>query len=111
MMFWLIVIGVSITVTALLLGPLWRSRAVFMLMSVPIASILLYQQWGAYSEVQHATMLNQRLVEVKRQIAHDGSRRTLIKQFEEQISPVKIDQIVLHQTLARTELGKFKSKS
>ncbi|MDQ2994217.1 MAG: hypothetical protein M3R00_04630 [Pseudomonadota bacterium] len=85
MMFWIIITIVCIAVTAFLLGSLWRTRAALVLLSVPIAAVLFYQQWGAYPDVRHATLIKQRLGEVKQQIAHDGSRRTLIKQFEEHL--------------------------
>ncbi len=92
MMFWIVISIISLIVIAVLLRPLLqqntkeqklsRFSAILAVMSLPLFAILLYQQWGAYTEVKQASLIKTRLVEVKQQIAKDGSRQALIKQFE-----------------------------
>lgn len=85
MIFWILLSIISLSVMAVLIWPLIRYSskiAAMALVSLPIVAILLYQHWGSYAEVKQAGLIRERLVSVKQQIAQEGSRRSLIKQFE-----------------------------
>ena len=87
MIFWIAISLVSLIAIAVLLRPLLQKKskeifAAILVISLPVFAILLYQKWGAYTEVKQASLIKTRLAEVKQQIATDGSRQALIKQFE-----------------------------
>ncbi len=52
---------------------------------VPGLSLLIYWQWGAFQSVSQAGSVRERLVEVKEEINHSGSRQSLIQQFEDHL--------------------------
>lgn len=97
MIFWLSAAALSALAIGFIVWPLFKkSRTenlpvsashnglVIILLSLflPTLSLLIYWQLGAFRTVNQADLVRERLVEVKEEIKHSGSRQSLIQQFE-----------------------------
>jgi cytochrome c-type biogenesis protein CcmH len=97
MKFWFIISGICLLALIILLWPLKKtfkhslksSGSLILVLTlsvlIPLSAFLLYGHWGAYSQVQQAAFVQQRVAAVKADISQTGSRQHLITEFEEHL--------------------------